>query len=145
VITNERQYRITKTQLAHFDESLAAHDARGPSTDVDPRVHQAMRDAMVSEAEVLRAQIDRYEQLRDGHITGREIDSLKDLPATLIEARIAARLTQCQLGQRVGVAKQQIQRWEANAYSGVNLDRLQSVADALGVSIHETITYSSAA
>jgi predicted nucleic acid-binding protein len=101
--------------------------------------------AMASEAELLRAQIDRYEQLRDGHITGREIDSLKDLPAALIEARIAARLTQHQLAQRVSVAEQQIQRWEANAYSGVNLDRLQNVADALGVSIHETITYSSAA
>lgn len=145
MITNERQYRITKAQLARFDESLAAHDAREPSTDVDPRVHRAMRDAMASEAEVLRAQIDRYEQLRDGHITGREIDSLKDLPAALIEARIAARLTQHQLAQRVSVAEQQIQRWEANAYSGVNLDRLQNVADALGVSIHETITYSSAA
>lgn len=145
MITNERQYRITRSQLAHFDESLATHDASQPSADMDPRIHQAMRDAMASEAEVLRAQIDRYEQLRDGHITGREIDSLKELPTALIEARIAARLTQQQLAQRVGVAEQQIQRWEANAYSGVNLDRLQNIAEALGVSIHETITYSSAA
>jgi hypothetical protein len=30
-------------------------------------------------------------------------------------------------------------------YSSVGLDRLQSIADALGVQIHETITYSSAA
>jgi len=47
--------------------------------------------------------------------------------------------------ERIGVAEQQVQRWEANDYSGVGLDRLQSIADALGVQIHETITYSSAA
>jgi HTH-type transcriptional regulator/antitoxin HipB len=45
--------------------------------------------------------------------------------------------------ERIGVAEQQVQRWEANDYSGVGLDRLQSIADALGVQIHETITYSS--
>jgi DNA-binding XRE family transcriptional regulator len=145
VITNERQYRITNARLASFEGSLAAHDARPPSANVDSRIHQAMRDAMASEAEELRAQIDRYEQLRDGHITGREIDSLKELPTALIEARIAARLTQRQLAQRVGVAEQQIQRWEASGYTGVNLDRLQNIADALGIRIHETITYSSAA
>jgi DNA-binding XRE family transcriptional regulator len=47
----------------------------------------------------------------------------------LIEARIAARLTQHQLAQPLSVAEQQIQRWEANAYSDVNLDRLQSITE----------------
>ena len=46
-------------------------------------------------------------------------------PTALIEARIAAKLTQRQLAKRIGVAEQQIQRWEANGYSGVNLTRLQ--------------------
>lgn len=104
-----------------------------------------MHDALASEIEVLRGQLDHYEQLRDGHITGREITSLRDLPTTLIEARIVAHLTQRDLAQRLGVVEQQVQRWEANSYAGVNLDRLQSIADALGVRIHETITYSSAA
>jgi DNA-binding XRE family transcriptional regulator len=144
VIANERQYRITKAQLARFEEGLIADDGREPSSNVDPRVHQAMRDAMASEAEELRAQIERYEQLRDGQITGREINSLKELPAALIEARIAAQLTQRQLAERIGVAEQQIQRWEANDYTGVNLERLQNVADALGIRIQETITYSTA-
>lgn len=145
MITNEREYRITKTQLARFEKNQIAYDARELSPNVDPRMHQVMHDALDSEIEVLRGQIDHYEQLRDGHITGREIDSLKELPTALIEARIAAQLTQHQLAQRVGVAEQQIQRWEAGNYTGVNLDRLQNIADALGIRIHETITYSSAA
>jgi DNA-binding XRE family transcriptional regulator len=145
VITNERQYRITNAQLKRFEENLIVHDARQASPDVDPRIHQATRDAIAGEVEELRTQMHHYEQLRDGHITGREITSLRDLPTALIEARIAAHLTQHQLAQRLGVAEQQIQRWEANNYTGVNLDRLQNIADALDIHIHETITYGRAA
>ena len=148
MITNEREYRITKTELTRFEEGLIAHDARDPRAlppNVDPGMPQLMHNAIAGQIETLRGQINHYEQLRDGHITGREITSLRELPTALIEARIAARLTQRQLAQRIGVAEQQIQRWEANDYTGVNLDRLQTIADALGVQMHETITYSSAA
>jgi DNA-binding transcriptional regulator YiaG len=145
VITNERQYRITKAQLKHFEDDLAVHDARAPSTDVDPRMQGAMRDALASEVEELRAQLERYEQLRDGAITGRELDSLRDLPTALIEARISAKLTQRALAERLGVAEQQVQRWEATGYAGVGLDRLQDIADALGSRIRERVTYGSAA
>jgi DNA-binding transcriptional regulator YiaG len=145
VITNERQYRITKAQLKRFEDDLVTHDARTPSADVDPRLHQAMRDALASEADELRAQIKRYEQLRDGAITGRELDSLRELPTALIEARIAANLTQRALADRLGVAEQQVQRWEATAYAGVGLERLQDIFDALDTRIRENVTYSSAA
>jgi DNA-binding XRE family transcriptional regulator len=145
MIQNERQYRITKSWIARFEESRIAYAAHELSPDVDPGMHKLMDDAIASEIETLQGQIDHYEQLRDGHITGREITSLKELHTALIEARIAARLTQRQLAERIGVAEQQVQRWEANGYTGVNLDRLQNIADALGVHIHETITYSSAA
>jgi DNA-binding XRE family transcriptional regulator len=145
MIKNEREYRITKAHLAGFEGGLVANDEREFPPNIDPGMKKLMHDAIASEIEVLRAQVDHYEKLRDGHITSREITSLHELPIALIEARIAARLTQRQLAERVGVAEQQIQRWEANDYSGVGLDRVQSVADALGMQIHETITYSSAA
>jgi DNA-binding XRE family transcriptional regulator len=145
MIKNEREYRITKAHVAGFEGGLIANDKREFPASVDPGMKKLMHDAIASEIEVLRAQIDHCERLRDGHITSREITSLHELPIALIEARIAAALTQRQLAERIGVAEQQIQRWEANNYSGVGLDRLQSIADALGVQIHETITYSSAA
>jgi DNA-binding XRE family transcriptional regulator len=145
VITNQREYRITKSWIGRFEKDLVVNDTREIGPDADPRMRQVMHDALFSEIEVLRGQIDHYEQLRDGRITSREITSLRELPAALIEARIAARLTQRKLAERIGVAEQQIQRWEANDYSGVNLDRLQSIADALGMQIRETVTYSSAA
>jgi DNA-binding XRE family transcriptional regulator len=148
ILQNQRQYRDTKAELARFEEGLIAHDARDPRDhppNNDPRMPQVMHDAIASWIETLRNQLEHYEKLRDGLITSREITSLHELPTALIEARIAARLTQRQLAERIGVAAQQIQRWEAHNYSGVNLTRLQEIADALGVKIRETITYSSAA
>ncbi len=145
MIKNEREYRITKAHLAGFEGGLIANDKRKFPPNVDPGMTKLMHDAIASEIDVLRAQVNHYEKLRDGHITSREITSLHELPVALIEARIAARLTQRQLAKRLGIAEQQIQRWEANKYSGVGVDRLQEIADALGVQIRETITYSSAA
>ncbi|MGH2879025.1 MAG: helix-turn-helix transcriptional regulator [Solirubrobacteraceae bacterium] len=145
MIANQREYRITKSWIARFEKELLTNETRELRPREDPGMRKVVHDAIASEIETLQRQIDHYEQLRDGHITSREITSLRDLPSALIEARIAARLTQRQLAKRIGVAEQQVQRWEANDYSGVGVHRLQEIADALGVRIHDTITYSSAA
>jgi hypothetical protein len=141
MITNQRQYTITKAQLARFEEALAQQTAASPSPDVHPRIHQAMQDATASEILELRAQLDRYDELRSGRVTERTLTSLRELPVALIEGRIAARLTQRELAGRLSLPQQQIQRWEANGYAGVSVDRLQDVADALGLELLETVAY----
>lgn len=141
MITNERQYRIAKAELQRFEDSTEAQAAREPSPGVDPRIHAAMGEALASEAEELAAQIQRYEDLREGRISERELESLRDVPVALIEARIAAGLTQKALAERLGLQEQQIQRWESTLYSGVGVERLQEIADALGVEVRETVSY----
>jgi DNA-binding transcriptional regulator YiaG len=141
VIANERQYRITKAELKRFEDALAAQAASGPSPNVHPRIHQALMDATRSEIDELRSQLERYDDLRSGRVAQRTLTSLRELPIALIEARIAARLTQRELANRLGVVEQQVQRWEANDYAGVGLDRLQEIADALGIQVLETVTY----
>jgi ribosome-binding protein aMBF1 (putative translation factor) len=141
VITNERQHRIAKAELRSFEDAIDAQQANPPSEGVDPRVHEAMGASLRSEADELRDQIKRYEDLRDGRVSKRELEGLRDLPIALIEARIAAGLTQKALAARLGLKEQQIQRWEANLYSGVGVERLQDVADAMGMSVRETVSY----
>jgi DNA-binding transcriptional regulator YiaG len=141
VITNERQYRITNAELKRFEEALAARAAAGPSPDVHARIHQAMLDAMASERDELCAQLARYDDLRSGRVAQRTLNSWRELPIALIEARIAARLTQRELAERLGVPEQQVQRWEANSYAGVAIERLQEIADALQLQVLETVTY----
>jgi ribosome-binding protein aMBF1 (putative translation factor) len=144
VITNERQYTITQAELRRFEEA-AAEQHQAPAAGIDPRIGQAMVDSLEGQAETLRDEIKCYEDLRDGRVGQRELKSLRDFPTALIEARIVAGLTQKQLGERLEVKEQQIQRWEANLYSGVGVERLQEVADALGMEVKETVSYAAAA
>ncbi|MBV9339017.1 MAG: helix-turn-helix domain-containing protein [Solirubrobacterales bacterium] len=141
MITNERQYRITHAELKRFEEALAAQSSAGPRPGVHPRVHQAMLDGMASQRDELREELGRYDDLRSGRVAQRTLTSLRELPIALIEARIAARLTQRELAERLGVPEQQVQRWEANSYSGVGIERLQEIADALQLQVLETVTY----
>lgn len=140
MIANERQYAITRAELQRFEQA-AEEQQHGPSEGIDPRVEKAMVDGLLSQAETLRGELKRYEDLRDGRISKRELEGLRDLPIALIEARIAAGLTQKALGERLGIKEQQVQRWEANLYSGVGVERLQEVADAMGMGVRETVSY----
>lgn len=141
MITNQRQYGITKTQLAKFEEALEQQRSSSPSPGVHPRIHQAMQDAIESQIVDLRAELQRYDDLRSGRVASRTLTSLRELPVALIEGRIAARLSQRELAERLGLPEQQVQRWEANGYSGVSVDRLQDIADALGIQLRETVEY----
>lgn len=141
MIANERQYAITRTELQRFEQAAEEQQRSGPSEGIDPRIDKAMVEGLLSQAETLREELKRYEDLRDGRISERELEGLRDLPTALIEARIAAGLTQKALGERLGVKEQQVQRWEANLYSGVGVVRLQEVADALGMGVKETVSY----
>jgi ribosome-binding protein aMBF1 (putative translation factor) len=141
MITNERQYRITKGWLKKFEASAAFHEQTSPRPDVHPTIHQAGTDALRSEAAALREQLEEYERLRAGRVKQRTLSSLRELPKAIIEARIAAHVTQKGLAKRLGVAEQQVQRWEANDYAGVSVERIQEIADALGVRITETIRF----
>lgn len=141
MITNERQYRITRNWLKRFEEARVGVDGR--SAQLAPRARQAFRDAYDSQIGELHEQIAEYEALRLGRIAVLELDSLNQLPEALIRARAAAGLSQEALAVRLGLKKQQIQRYEAARYAGVGLERLQRIVDALGVTIHERIVFPS--
>lgn len=136
MIVDGRQYRLTRSWLRRFEQARANVPEE---TTLHPRAQQALRDQYESQIEELRAELAEYEALRRGEVMVIELDSLDDLPDALIRARTAAGLTQEALAHRLGLKKQQIQRYEATSYAGVSLARLQSVADALDVDISERV------
>jgi ribosome-binding protein aMBF1 (putative translation factor) len=138
MITNERQYAIAKAQAARFKEALAKSDE--PKPKLHPRALKAMREGVESQLQDLQAEIAEYERLRDGAVTSIVADSILDLPGALIKARIVRNWTQKELGERLKLPEQQIQRYEASLYKGVSVERLQEVADALGVRVREVVT-----
>lgn len=137
MITNERQYRITKNWLARFEQARAS--AEEQTTNLHPRARRAFRDQYESQIAELRTDLADYEALRHGHVAVLELDSLNDLPDALIRARAASGLSQAALAERLGLKKQQIQRYETTRYARVGIERLQAVADALGVKIREQV------
>lgn len=137
MIANEVQRRVTRTAIREFEEALAHVDEQ--NAELDPRLRRAMREAIESQLFDLRQELAEYDAIRSGHLRVLELDSLEQLPEALIRARIAAGLSQKELAGRLGLKEQQIQRWEARRYAGASLERVQAVADALGVQIHERV------
>jgi DNA-binding Xre family transcriptional regulator len=136
MITNERQYAITKAQAATFREVLNAELPKG----LHPKAQKAMRDGTQSQLEELEEQLAEYEALRSGKLTTIEVESLLGIGPALVKARIARRLTHKALAERMNLAEQQIQRYEATGYAGVSIERLQDVADALNTRVNEVLT-----
>ena len=138
MITNERQYRITKAEVQRFERALTHGDEQ--SAHLYPRLRQAMHEGLESQLAELREQLAEYEALRNGQITVLEFHSLTELPDAFIRARTASGMTQKELAARLGIKEQQVQRSEATRYAGASLARMQAVAEALGVTIHERVT-----
>jgi len=136
VITNEVQYRATKAHLATFDQAaanLAEQLARGPGS----RLVAVELDAVRSQADDLRAEVAEYELLRSGSVSTFEAGSLAEVATLLVKARIARCWTQRQLADTLGVAEQQIQRYESTGYRAASLARICDVADALNITVTE--------
>lgn len=140
MITNERQYKITRSEAERFRKAiseLAAGKAMRP--DVHPRLLQAEREAMESQLADLQAELSEYERLKAADLSMISISSFDELADGLIKARIASGLSQKALAERLGLKEQQIQRYEAERYASASYQRLRDVAGALGVRIKNDI------
>lgn len=138
MITNERQYAITRAQAEQFRKSLARFGESGQK--FDATVSSAMRMGLQSQLEDLQGEIAEYESLKTGNTKKFVSNTLADLAVGLIKARIARGLTQKELAMKLNINERQIQRYESTLYEGAALRRLQEVADALNVKVREEIT-----
>src|SRR5690242_17365557 len=101
MIRNERQYRITKAEAGKFQRALDGWDPTPPEG-VDPAIHAAQKSALESQFRDLKRDVAEYEALRSGRQQVLEVDSFEDFPDALVRARIAAGLSQKELGERLG-------------------------------------------
>lgn len=140
MITNERQYRITKAEADRFRRALAELAGQGDARQgVHPLLVKAERDALRSQLDDLTSELAEFERLRAGGVSTISIESFDGLAEGLIKARIAAGLSQKALAGRLHLKEQQIQRYESERYASASLQRLQQVAQAIGVQIRKEI------
>ena len=138
MITNERQYRITKAQTEKFKEAIDTFKTKDATEKKgSKKLAQAEIAALRSEYEILSKQLHEYETLKSGTVEVLKASTLEDLPSILIRARIAKGFSQRQLAEAIGLKEQQIQRYEAKEYASANLQRLSEISKALGLNISE--------
>lgn len=138
MITNERQYRITRAQVEKFKDAISAFDMKIAIEQTKSKIlAKAELAALRSEYEQLSLQLHDYETLKSGTIEILKASTLEELPSILIRARIAKGFSQRRLAEEIGLKEQQIQRYEAEEYASANLQRLSEVANALGLNISE--------
>ncbi|MHB1987280.1 MAG: helix-turn-helix domain-containing protein [Acidimicrobiales bacterium] len=133
MITNEVQYRATRAHLAKFEEAALNLVARQDRS----KLTQLEIDAVRAQADDLRTEIQEYELLRSGGVSSFAANSLEDLAVLLVKARIARGWTQRQLADALGIAEQQVQRYESTGYRAASLARICDVTAALGVTVTE--------
>ena len=132
MIKNELQYKLTKTSAKNFEKRLTwLRETPGAQDNLDPILAKAEEDGLQSMIDELRGELQEYERTKQGDVDMTVLTSVHMVPSTLIRARIARGLSQRQLAQLVGLKEQQIQRYESNDYSNVDLGRVQEIAQAL--------------
>lgn len=139
MITNERQYKITRSEADRFRKAIGELDKGPARADIHPRLLQAEREAMESQLDDLQAELLEYDRLKSTDLSVISINSFDGLADGLIKARIASGLSQKALAERLGIKEQQIQRYEAERYGPASYQRLREIADALGVRIKNDI------
>lgn len=140
MITNEVQRRSTEAHLRQFEAAIANLEAESPDSRGRSKLARLEIDALRSQAEDLRHELEEYDRLRSGAESSFVALSLQDLAILLIKARIARGWSQRQLADLLGVAEQQVQRYETTGYRSASLARICDVAAALEVTVTERLS-----
>ncbi len=135
MITNEREYRITRAQIRELQHGLSNLEAQEPRDGVHPALAEASRHALRDQIRELEEAVTEFELLKTGGKRSWVLESLGSIPDTIIQARIASGMTQRALAEQLGVKEQQVQRYEATHYRGVSLDRIEQVVAATGLQV----------
>ena len=134
MIYSDKQYAISEGQLNKLRDALTSAQSGDASAAADQSwLRDVQAGAIKSQIATLEAELSHYDLLKSGEITFAKSYSLENLPSILVQARIAAGMSQTDLAERLGMKAQQIQRYEASDYSGASFSRLVDVCEALNV------------
>jgi len=131
MITNQRQYNVTRGQIARLESAIET--AKGGKSKMDSRVYKAMTAGFGSQIKDLKKELEEYERLQQ--TTAIHLDAPEELAEALIKARVARGYSQKELAERLNLKPQQIQKYESTSYQSASLSRLIDVMNALDVEL----------
>ena len=130
MIFSDKQYGISSGELAKLKGALTATETQLPS---EEWVQELEIRGLKSQIAEIESDLAHYELLKAGEISFAKSFSLDALPSILIQARIAAGMSQSDLAKALGLKPQQVQRYETTEYMSASLARLIEVANLLDV------------
>ncbi|WP_313931992.1 MULTISPECIES: helix-turn-helix transcriptional regulator [Nostoc] len=135
MIKNEQQYQNSLDWLQRFEQSIAELDSN-EQLKVEPERWKLHRDSYQSQVDELKLEISEYERLINCDTSKPlkiQVDSLNKLPNALIKARLAAKISQRELADRLGIDEQRVKEYEDTDYQCASFVEILEVSTALGV------------
>ena len=138
MIKNELEYQVTQDWVKKFKEAIAAADRDEEWKTKDRERWQINRDVLQVHMDGLLEEIAEYEMLlahNSGEPLSLIIDNFNAIPQLLIKARMAAKLSQKELGERAQISEEKIRFYEEKEYEGASFLEVLAVIFALDLRI----------
>ncbi|MEQ9360034.1 helix-turn-helix transcriptional regulator [Coleofasciculus chthonoplastes] len=142
MIKNKKQYEYSQECAKKFEYSIKMLDEDKALKQKDPDGWQLSRDVKQSHLMALQAEITEYERLincDNSQPIKIEVESLNKLPDALIKARIAAKMSQNELADLLGIEQQRVQQYEDTDYQCASFVEILEVSAALGVEFETAV------
>lgn len=136
MIKTEKEYELTKAQVAKFEEGLANFSTSMSHSSLHPLLLKAQEESLKSQLNDLKEQICQYELTKECR-TNFCVNDLQDLPTTLIKARIASGLSQRGFADFIGIDENELIEFENSHYKDASSEILTKAAEALDVELPE--------
>jgi len=137
MIKNEAQMKRVEARIDQLDQEIKEIESTRPSLEAD-----FLGSQLREELESLRAQLEEYKSLREipfqeaVYSLLQEPVLLENIGQLLAKVRIAAKLTQLELADRVGWHQSNLSRFESDNYASQSIAKVSELASALGVWLH---------
>lgn len=138
MIKNDREYQVTKGQTQKFEQTLNGLLKDSNNTKTHPLLLQAQINSLKSQITELDKEIAEYEELFSYKLDF-QVQSIIDLPITLIKARIALKMSLKELASKIGIKEEALQECENNYYIEASIKELLEIAKFLNVQIIDEI------
>ncbi|MBR8834828.1 MAG: helix-turn-helix transcriptional regulator [Stigonema ocellatum SAG 48.90 = DSM 106950] len=136
MIKNEKQYEYSKECARKFEYSIAVVEQDEAWKLKDPEGWQLDIDVKKSHLMALQEEITEYEKLTNcdkNKPIKIPVENFNKLPDVLIKARIAAKMSQKELADILGIEEDKIKECENKDYQCASFGEILQVSAALGV------------
>jgi transcriptional regulator with XRE-family HTH domain len=136
MIKNDKQYEYSKECANRFTYSIGLVEADEEGKRNNPLRWEVHRSSLQSHLDKLNEEITEYEQLNNcdkKQPVKIQVESFNKLPDVLIKARIAAKMSQKELADILGISEERIKECESKDYQCASFLEILNVSEALGV------------